>query len=223
MDMKKVPNMLCILRIILTPVIMFLMLYSGFLADLFPFSLYRESAFGKAMVDGLDTANSFSLLVAGVLFIFAMITDYLDGYYARKYNVVSDLGKQLDPLADKILILGTLIAFFILDYQVRFPTSYFASGLKMFAMIFPLSIIILREIIVTVLRSLAAKKGIVVGANMWGKVKTVSQTVAIIVYFFAAFVHFPQYGQIFVWIAAIITLISIFPYLVTFSKIFSKK
>ena len=222
MDMKKVPNMLCILRIILTPVIMFIMLYTTFLAGAFPFSLYRDMPFGQFMFDALDSANSFSIVIAAVIFILAMITDYFDGSVARKYNVVSDVGKQLDPLADKILIIGTLISFFLIDYQNQFP-GQFAYGLRMFAMIFPLSVIILREIIVTVLRSAAAKRGFVVGANMWGKVKTCSQTVAIIIYFFAEFVHFPLYGQIFVWIAAIITLISIFPYLATFSKIFRKK
>jgi len=73
------------------------------------------------------------------------------------------------------------------------------------------------------LRSIAAKKGVVVAAKMWGKVKTCSQTAALIIYFFAAFVHFPIYGQIMVWIAAIITLLSLFPYLKTFFSIFKKE
>ncbi|MBE6903611.1 MAG: CDP-diacylglycerol--glycerol-3-phosphate 3-phosphatidyltransferase [Ruminococcaceae bacterium] len=222
MNKKNIPNFFCILRIILTPVIVFLLLYSARLADLFPFSLYRNTSFGQAMVDALDTANSFSIVIAGVIFVLAMITDYLDGHYARKYNVVSDKGKMLDPLADKILILGTLISFFLLDYQVQWPWE-FAQWLKPLAMIFPVSIIVLREILVTVLRSIAAKKGVVVAAKMWGKVKTCSQTAALIIYFFAAFVHFPIYGQIMVWIAAIITLLSLFPYLKTFFSIFKKE
>lgn len=99
-----------------------------------------------------------------ILFIAASLTDMLDGKIARKRNLVTDFGKFADPLADKILVLAALLCFV-------------QNGLcDCIAVI----IVLFREFSVTSIRLIAASKGKVVAANMWGKVKTVTQMVAII-------------------------------------------
>jgi CDP-diacylglycerol--glycerol-3-phosphate 3-phosphatidyltransferase len=212
MDMKKVPNYLCIFRIVITPFIMLIMLYSGYVSNLFPFSLMKNTAFGSYLIDNLDVDNSLSIIIAGVLFLIAIFTDSIDGHIARKYGAVSDKGKILDPLADKVLIIGIMLSFFLLlnVYEQR-------------VMLLPVIVIILREIIVTVLRSYTAKRGVFVAASKWGKAKTLSQTIALVIYFIAFFVHFPIYGNLALIAAAIVTFISLFPYLFQFAIILIAK
>lgn len=104
-------------------------------------------------------------LFALVIFLLASVTDWLDGYYARKLKQVTDLGKLLDPLADKILISAAFIAFA-------------AKGL---APAWIVVCIIAREFMITGLRSLAASKGIILAAQTIGKHKTVSQIITAVV------------------------------------------
>ena len=103
-------------------------------------------------------------LVALLIFIVASITDLLDGKIARKRNLVTDFGKFADPLADKILVLSALLCFVQLGCC------------DCIAVI----IVLFREFAVTSIRLIAASKGKVVAANIWGKVKTVTQMIAII-------------------------------------------
>lgn len=114
---------------------------------------------------GFILQNSFaSLIIAFLVFIFASITDFLDGYLARKKNLISDLGKLLDPIADKILIIGTFLAFL---------------QLKVIVNAWMVSVIMLREFIVTGLRLYSLNKGVVMEAKTLGKHKTFSQVVGI--------------------------------------------
>ena len=106
-------------------------------------------------------------LVAGLLFGAASITDAFDGKIARRDNLITDFGKFADPLADKILVISALICFVKLGLCGAVA----------------LSIIITREFAVTSVRLVAAANGKVIAANYWGKVKTVSQMVAIIAVF----------------------------------------
>ena len=106
-------------------------------------------------------------LVAGLLFGAASVTDALDGKIARRDNLITDFGKFADPLADKILVISVLVCF----------VSTGRCG------VIPLVIIIFREFAVTSVRLVAASNGKVIAANMWGKVKTVSQIVAIVAIF----------------------------------------
>jgi len=108
-----------------------------------------------------------SLISAFVFFILAAISDYLDGQLARRYNLVSDLGKLLDPVADKILILGIFLAF----VQLRIISA-------------PLvGLVMLREFTITGFRILVLNRRVVLEAKKFGKHKTVSQIVGILVIF----------------------------------------
>ena len=106
-------------------------------------------------------------LAAGLIFGAAAITDAFDGKIARRDNLVTDFGKFADPLADKILVISVLVCF------VKFGLCGAV----------PLVIIVLREFAVTSVRLVAAANGKVIAANMWGKVKTVSQIIAIVAVF----------------------------------------
>lgn len=112
-------------------------------------------------------------IVAVAIFALASITDMLDGMIARKYNLVTTLGKFLDPLADKMLIIGVLISVMLRYSEDK--TFCTVLGIALF-------VIVLREMSVTLLRMMAASKdGIVIAAAWLGKCKTVTQMAAVIV------------------------------------------
>ncbi len=108
---------------------------------------------------------------AGILFGIAAYTDHLDGKLARKYNQITDFGKFLDPIADKILVVSALVCFVQLDL----------------AQTWCVILIIAREFMVTSLRLVAVDSGVVLAANNWGKTKTVSQILAIVLIFVLQF------------------------------------
>ena len=111
----------------------------------------------------LITALPHNFLIAGLIFAAASLTDMFDGRLARKNNQVTDFGKFADPLADKILVLSALICFVELGIVGAVPVI----------------IILFRELMVSSMRLIAANKGKVGAANLWGKSKTVSQIAAI--------------------------------------------
>lgn len=138
---------------------------------------------------------------AVIVFILASITDRLDGYIARKYNQVTNLGKLLDPLADKLLVMAALIL--LVQHDV------ISSGFAL--------VIIIREIVITMLRTNAALRGIALQADHWGKYKLVSQVVAVTVclldnYPFSLVTDFPVH-IIFMSIAVLLTIYSGFNYI----------
>ncbi len=135
-------------------------------------------------------------IAALIVFAIASITDFLDGYIARKYNLVSSFGKIMDPLADKLLAFGALIAFIQIGI-----VSVWA----------PI-IIIAREFFVTSMRVVAVSKGKVIAASWWGKIKTNVQLFAII---FALLLYksYPQLAGILIWVAAIFTIASWIAYI----------
>ena len=138
----NLPNKLTVMRICLIPFVMFF-----YLANFIPYGI------GK--------------MVALVIFIIAALTDLLDGKIARKYNLVTNLGKFLDPIADKILT-STVLFMLIADGTIPAPWG-----------VIVVSIIIAREFMVSALRLLAASKGTVLAADIWGKAKTMVQMIAI--------------------------------------------
>ena len=134
-------------------------------------------------------------LLAGLCFVLAGATDFLDGFLARRYRIVSRVGKFLDPLADKLLVSAALIMLIPLG---RAPAW----------MAF---LIIGRELAVTGLRGLAAAEGIILAPDRWGKTKTLLQMAAltglILHYPYGSF-NFHQVGLVLLWMALIITLAS---------------
>lgn len=128
-----------------------------------------------SMIDALEKITIFQSvnlqdLLLLIVFALASFTDYLDGHIARKYNLVTDFGKFMDPLADKLLVMATMIS--LLEHGKFSPF-----GIKMgFAII----VILSREFAVTGLRVIAAGKHEVIAAGYLGKIKTVTQMVMII-------------------------------------------
>lgn len=145
-------------------------------------------------------------LVALLLFIIASLTDIFDGNYARKHNMVTDFGKFLDPLADKMLTTAALIGFAVKGVGKGIGWILF--------------IVLFREFLISSLRLVAVTSGgKVIAANIWGKLKTVSQMAAIIYTLTALFVmEFLEMGlltailgtfiNIFLWISAVLAVIS---------------
>lgn len=136
----NLPNTLSLIRIIMVPFLIFF-----YLASFIPC--------GK--------------VIAIVLFFIAALTDLLDGKIARKYNLVTDLGKLLDPIADKILVLSALLLV-VFDNTVVAPFGVLCA-----------IIIIARDYVVDALRQISASKGVVIPADKWGKFKTILLDIAL--------------------------------------------
>ncbi len=143
---KNLPNKITIFRIFLAVIVILLLL--------FPFDMINVS-FPKYLINGTVILDV-KLLIVAVLFIVASVTDFIDGYLARKYDLVSDFGKVMDAIADKILVNGVLIALCGQGYvHPAIPV-----------------IIILRDTVVNTIKMIAGEKGNVVAAIKTGKFKT---------------------------------------------------
>ncbi len=168
----NLPNKLTLLRILLIPVFIITMM--------------------------LNIKNNY--LIACIIFIVASITDALDGYIARRDNLVTDFGKFMDPLADKLLVISALICMI---------ESNLVAGWMVI-------IIVARELTVSILRAIAAADGKVIAASGGGKIKTISQMVAVIILLLGANYDnnlLLQVGMIFMLIATFFTLYSGVDYL----------
>ena len=110
----------------------------------------------------------YTRIAALILFCAASLTDALDGYIARKYDLVTNFGKFMDPLADKLLVCSAMIALSDVSSAVMLPSWI-------------VIIVIAREFMITGFRTLAAEQNIVIAAGLWGKLKTVFQMIMIIV------------------------------------------
>lgn len=162
----------------------------------------------------VDTIPYNEFIAVGI-FALASITDALDGYIARKNNLVTNFGKFLDPLADKVLVMAALLCLI----QMGFIGSV------------PVIIILAREFMVSGLRLVTANEGVVVPAGIWGKLKTAFTMIAIIAIFIIAgisenvglpsenlFVLNYLIPTILIWIATILTVISGVQYLFAYRK-----
>ena len=144
----------------------------------------------------LSKTNDSLKWVALALFVIASLTDFADGYIARKYNLVTNFGKFMDPLADKILTISGMICLVELG---RIPSWIVV-------------IIVAREFIISGFRLVAAENGVVIAANYWGKFKTTFQMIMIIL----MIMNIPQLQivtNIVMWIALALTLISLWTYI----------
>ena len=131
------------------------------------------------------------------IFVIASVTDWFDGYLARKHHLVTNFGKFMDPLADKLLVCSAMICLIELE---RLPAWF-------------VIIIIAREFIISGFRLIAAENGIVIAANYWGKFKTVSQMIMIILLLLHFGGIFAVLEQIFIWLSLALTVISLMTYI----------
>ncbi|MCI5910782.1 MAG: CDP-diacylglycerol--glycerol-3-phosphate 3-phosphatidyltransferase [Oscillospiraceae bacterium] len=192
----NLPNKLTVLRVILVPVFLIFTYVS---------------------------AIPYHYILALVVFAAASITDMLDGKIARKHNLVTNFGKFLDPLADKILVISALMAFVdIKDYRLS---------------AIPVIIIIIREFTVSGLRLVTASEGVVVAAGIWGKLKTAFTMVGIVAVLLCLSIRYDfavspencawdsvMLGcNIVIWIAAVLTIISGAVYLKGYWKYINPK
>ena len=158
-------------------------------------------------------------LVALGIFAVAAFTDFLDGYIARKYNLVTDLGKFLDPIADKVLVLTAMLLMLTPVAGGLLPAVSGGIGV---------SIILARELIVSSFRMVAASKKVVIAADKLGKIKTISQDIALVLLLFSKAFE----GKAFeiIWIvgyglfifSVVMTLISGINYIVKNKAVFSE-
>ncbi len=172
MNNMNLPNKLTLFRVILIPFFVFFLL--------------------------IHPASQALRVIADLIFIAASITDMLDGKIARKYNLVTNFGKFMDPLADKLLVCSAMICLI----QTGQLYAWFVI------------IIVAREFIISGFRLIAAENGIVIAANIFGKLKTVSQMIMIIILVANFKVRWLYVlGQIFVWISLILTILSLVIYI----------
>ncbi len=133
-------------------------------------------------------AIPYRFIISAVIFALAAFTDFLDGYIARKYNMVTDLGKFLDPIADKVLVSTALIVMLV-AFEREVPVLPWYGSIAV-------AIILARELIISGFRMIAAGKGAVLAADLSGKIKTTVQDVAIVVLLVAKDVSSEPYGVI---------------------------
>jgi len=178
-------NKITITRIFLVPLIMFFLLVKMPLPDL--------------KIDNFII--SYNQVIAALIFIIAASTDSLDGYIARKHKLVTNLGKLLDPLADKLLVTAVLVSLVEMGKVGAFIVI----------------VIISREFAITGLRSIALLEGVVMAASKWGKWKTAAQITAIIALLLNNFpFHFVDFAFDYwaSWVAALVTIYSGIDYFV---------
>lgn len=181
LEIDNLPNRLTIIRIFMIPILIALLFMSG---DSFSFSKESKSLFGW---------------VAGWIFTLASLTDFFDGYIARKRNIVTVFGSFLDPIADKFLTVSSLI---MLQSLHRINSIV-------------VIILVLREMYMTSLRLLATNEGVNVPVNNMGKWKTAIQMMAIPMLMVNEtwfFIPFPVIGMILIYLAGFLSLVSAFQY-----------
>ena len=145
-------------------------------------------------------------LIAGIIFIIASISDFVDGQIARKCNMVTDFGKFVDPLADKLLVMAAMLCF----VEINFIPAWIVIT------------ILAREFIVTGLRTLAASNGVVIAADKIGKLKTTTQMIALVL------MHFSGLNEtiytvsiVLMYAALILTVVSGVNYLILNKNLFN--
>lgn len=143
-----------------------------------------------------DIGGSANKWISLILFVVASLTDLLDGKIARKYNLVTNFGKFMDPLADKLLVCSAMICLIEMN--------------KLDAWI--VIVIISREFIISGFRLVASDSGVVIAASYWGKFKTVFQMAMIIVLIADLGGFFDMLGIVLVWAALALTIISLLDY-----------
>ena len=168
----NLPNKLTLFRVILIPFFVFFLL--------------------------INPESTALRIIADIIFIVASLTDMADGKIARKYNLVTNFGKFMDPLADKLLVCSAMICLI--------------STKQLFA--WYVIIVIAREFIISGFRLIAAENGLVIAANIFGKIKTTTQMIMIVILVAnLPFGWLSVLGEIFKWVALIMTILSLVIYI----------
>ena len=161
MEQKKlmnVPNILSLVRMVLVPFC---------IASI----LYTPTIFKSVALKNYSLYVWLVCLIPIAIFGITSLTDMLDGKIARKYNLITNFGKFIDPLADKFMVFGMLIAILCANQYASIRGAF----------VWVSAIVMLRELGVTSLRLVVASKGVVVAASLWGKLKTVTQIASLII------------------------------------------
>lgn len=183
----NLPNKITCVRLVLSVIVLLILLFP-----------WRDVNVEWPVYSVLGVENvNLKYIIAGVLFMIASVTDFLDGYIARKYNMVTDFGKVMDAIADKVLVNGVLI---ILAYDKFIP------------LLVPV-IIITRDIVVDSIKMASGSKGRVVAASWPGKIKTICMMIGVTLTFFYnmpfAFIgNGIRIADIFVYVATIMSIVS---------------
>ena len=181
----NLPNTLSLIRVFLAPLVLL-------------FLSLRITTPVPYLADLGEGRLSWGDVLAGGTFIVAAITDSLDGYIARKHKLVTTLGKFIDPLADKVLVIAAMVA--LVELQ-RIPAWIVV-------------VIITREFVVTGLRLVASAEGVVIAASPGGKIKTVFQIIAVTLLILKL-----PYGMALMWVAMFLTVWSGMEYLIGGAKL----
>ncbi len=169
----NLPNKLTVMRVVLIPFFVFFLLAPYF--------------------------EGYGNYIAVAIFIVASLTDLLDGKIARKYNLVTNFGKFMDPLADKLLVCAAMICLI--------ETGQLPAWIVV--------VIISREFIISGFRLIASDNGVVIAASYWGKFKTTFQMLMVIVLILdLPMTFFDWLGQILIWVSLALTVISLIDYIV---------
>ena len=133
----------------------------------------------------LDGVLPYNYIIAAAIFALAACTDFIDGYIARKYKLVTNLGKFLDPIADKVLVSTAMLVLLTLQWNLFVIFGDASKGLYI-AMAVCICVIMARELIISAFRQIAATSGVVMAADMLGKYKTTFQDISLVVLMVAA-------------------------------------
>lgn len=197
----NLPNKITVTRIILSVILLTMLCIPWYAFNI---------RFPDLQIASTTTTINVLYIIAGVIFVIAAFSDFLDGYLARKNNQVTDFGKVMDAIADKLLVNGVLI---ILAYYQKID------------LVIPV-IIISRDIIVDSCKMISGNKGKVVAASILGKIKTICMLVGLTLTFFSnmpfALVNFPL-AKILLYAATILSVVSGCQYYFNSKKYFSDK
>ena len=193
MTKMNLPNKLTMLRVFLIPVFVIAFIFDDKCTYVFNFTNFNI------------TLNR---LISAIVFVVASITDYYDGKIARKYNLITNFGKLMDPLADKMLVVTALI---LLTHtgEVHYLITL---------------IVVLREIIISSIRLIAVEQNIVIAASYYGKIKTATQMVAIILLLFNIHninIIFYNIVYFILYFSTVFVIISLIDYIIKNKKVFS--
>ena len=192
MGKMNLPNKLTLSRVIAIPI----------------FVIYFVIGMKNSHIINIGISIDLYRLIAAIIFVAASITDYFDGKIAREQNLVTDFGKLLDPLADKMLVVTALILL-TENNEVHYMCTL---------------IVVLRELTISSIRLVALERGIVIAASIWGKLKTSSQMVALVLILFNfytinAFCYYLTYGLF--YLSTLFVIISLVDYIAKSKEVFA--